>query len=344
MGITSIALTKDELSRLKSREGVLAVEEDSKVSALGYVSGAPKADGIVVAQTNLLWNINLVQAPAAWANGYNGKGVNLAILDTGIYIGHPDLTIAGGVSFVQGVTSYNDGYGHGTHCAGIACGKGVMAPSGYNVYGVAPAANLYAVKVLDDTGSGMFSWIIAGMNWCVANKMNVASMSLGSQASPQVAFATAIHNCQNSGVTVVVAAGNSYNTTFPWVCAPANSFVSGDATSSPLAVGAVDASSTIANFSSRGGQTANWNQVCVVAPGVNVYSTYLNNGYTLMSGTSMACPHVAGLAALVCQRYGFPAPQLVIAKICSMATNLGTGPFPNTAYGYGLIDCNAPTR
>ncbi|MEI6900236.1 MAG: S8 family peptidase [Bacteroidota bacterium] len=285
------------------------------------------------------WNITRVNAPLAWSRGINGKGVNVAVLDTGI-AAHPDLVISGGVSFVSGVASYNDGHGHGTHCAGVIGARNNFI----GVVGVAPLSNLYAVKVLADTGSGLSSWIIAGMEWCITHGIKVISMSLGAVTGPSVAYATAVKHCQDSGITVVMASGNSYGSSFPYVNQPANSFTHGSAypnNERPIAVGAIDNLNVIASFSSRGGATPDWNQVTVVAPGVNIYSTYKGGGYATMSGTSMATPHVAGCAALVCQRYPGITPVNVKSRIASTAIPLGGG--HNVTYGYGLINCNAAT-
>lgn len=284
------------------------------------------------------WHISLVKAPLAWRRGITGRGVKVAVLDTGI-ARHSDLTIRGGVSFIPGVTSYNDGHSHGTHCAGIIAAKNNF----YGVVGVAPSASLYAVKVLSDAGSGRSSWIIAGMNWCVANRIDIASMSLGGTNPPSTAYAQAIKRCQNAGVTVVIASGNSFGRSFPWVCSPANSVIPGSPTASPVAVGAVDRNCRIAPFSSRGGRSNPWNQVDVVAPGVSVNSTVLRNGYSSKSGTSMACPSVAGAAALIKQRYGNITPLQIKARLQRTSTDLGRRGY-DTTFGSGLINCDRATR
>jgi len=283
------------------------------------------------------WNISLVKAPAAWARGITGLGVKVAVLDTGIAT-HPDLVISGGVSFVPGVASYNDGHGHGTHCAGIIGARNNIV----GVVGVAPRCSLYAVKVLSDAGSGSSSWIIAGLEWCVKNGIQVASMSLGGTSDPMVAYANAILRCQNNGVTVSVASGNSYGTAFPWVCSPANSVLVGKPNASPLAVGSIEKTKVISSFSSRGARISPWNQVSVVAPGGGIYSTYKGGGYATMSGTSMACPHVSGLAALVRQRYAGILPASIKTRIGATSTDLGSVGRDIT-YGFGLINCDRAT-
>ncbi|MBQ4818598.1 S8 family peptidase [Aquimarina sp. MMG016] len=282
------------------------------------------------------WNIHAVKATNAWRRGITGRGVKVAVLDTGI-TRHPDLYVRGGVSFIPGSTSYLDKHSHGTHCAGIIAGR-----NNNGVVGVAPGASLYAVKVLNDSGRGNMSWIIAGMNWCVTNRIDIASMSLGGASAPIVAYAQAVQRCQAAGVTIVIASGNSYGSSFPWVCSPANSILRGSALASPIAVGATDFKNRIARFSSRGGKTSQWNQVDVVAPGVYINSTVLRNGYCSKSGTSMACPHVAGAAALIKQRFRNLSPLQIKYKLQRSALDLGRRGYDNT-YGSGIINCDKAT-
>lgn len=283
------------------------------------------------------WNISMVKTPEAWNRGLRGNGVNVAILDTGITT-HPDLVISGGVSFVNGVTSYDDGHSHGTHCAGIVGARNNFI----GVVGVAPLSNLYAVKVLADSGGGQMSWVIAGLEWCITNNMQVANLSLGAAVAPRVAYANAIKRCQDRGITVVCATGNSGNSAFSYVGSPANSYTRSTSKASPIAVGSVNQNGVIASSSSRGSEQSEWNEVTVVAPGVNVRSTVLNGGYGSKSGTSMACPHVAGLAALIYEKYPGISPVNVARRITSSATDLGDAGY-NTPYGYGLINCDLAT-
>jgi subtilisin len=278
------------------------------------------------------WNISLVNAPGAWSRGFRGQGVKVAVLDTGI-AAHPDLVISGGASFVPGVVSFNDGHSHGTHCAGIIAARNNFI----GVIGVAPMASLYAVKVLSDAGSGSTSWILAGMAWARMNGMNVVSMSLGSSSCQSVAYTNAVAQLNFAGVTVVCASGNGFQTGFPCVGSPANS-------PGTIAVGAVSANKVIAPFSSRGTQCCppGANPVSIVAPGVSINSTVLANAYGIKSGTSMACPHVAGAAALVKQRFPFFMPAQIRAKLLSTASDLGV-PGNDSVYGAGLLNCNTAT-
>jgi subtilisin len=285
------------------------------------------------------WNINMVKAPAAWARGITGVGIRLAIIDTGISSHNDLIPIAGGVSFVPGVVSFNDDNGHGTHCAGIAAARNNFL----GVVGVAPGASLFAVKVLNAAGSGMSSDIIAGMDWAATAGMHVVSMSLGGLNAPILAYANAVKRLQDRGTVVVIASGNSFGTSFPWVNAPGNSIISGVPNASPISVGAVDSSKLIASFSSRGGNAALWNQVTVVAPGVSINSTIPGNAYGLKSGTSMATPHVAGAAALLKQRFPGISPAAVKARLQNTATDLGI-PGNDIPYGRGLINCDLATQ
>jgi subtilisin len=326
-------------SVLKNNRKKSGTEAKTEISSLsGGFPVLPRPDILPLRLQPIPWNIIMIKAPQAWARGIYGTGIKVAILDTGI-ANHPDLSVSGGVCFVPGSTSYNDLHSHGTHCAGIVAARNNL----FGVVGVAPRAILYAVKVLSDSGSGMSSWIIAGLDWCTRNGIKVASMSLGGTNPPSVAYATAIKRCQDRGVTVVVASGNSYDTSFPWVCSPANSIMPGFPNASPIAVGSVDNRCMIAGSSSRGGQTNIWNQVTCVAPGVRVNSTVPGGGYGLKSGTSMACPHVAGLAALINQRYPGISPINVKRRIATTCTDCGPRGLDAT-YGYGLINCDLATR
>lgn len=272
----------------------------------------------------LLWNISKVGAHRAWGRALFGAGIKVAVLDTGISR-HKDLIVYGGASFVPGTKNYNDKNGHGTHCAGVI-GANI---NGTGIIGVAPLARMYAVKVLDDQGRGSFSAMLAGMAWALRNKMHVVSMSLGSSRPPVAALIRMVELLNKAGITVVAAAGNSYGSDFPHVNTPANC-------PGVIAVGAVDKNSKIGYFSSRGGK---FNQVSISAPGVGIASTFPTNSYRSLSGTSMACPHVAGAVALIKRRFPTATPAWIKQRLERTARDLG-GPGHDSTYGAGLLSCD----
>ena len=280
----------------------------------------------------LPWNIEMVRANDVWKR-VTGKGVKLAIVDTGIDEDHPDLSVSGGASFVPNISSWDDDNGHGTHCAGIAAAKN--NPIG--VVGVAPDCLLYAVKVLSATGSGYMSWILAGMGWCVRNGIQVVSMSLGSGVSSpdapcSVAYQRAAELLVKAGCIVVAAAGNSGRTTNHWVGQPARcpGFV---------AVAAVDQKKQRADFSSYGPPELEPNSgIEISAPGVSVRSTIPGGGYASKSGTSMACPHVSGAAALLKELRPAWNPMQIRNRLKATAEDLGA-PGNDQYYGAGLLNC-----
>jgi thermitase len=228
----------------------------------------------------LQWGLTKVEAPQAWDVTTGSSSINIAILDTGVDLDHPDLAnkIISNINFSNSGTT-DDVYGHGTHVAGIAA---AMTDNGIGVAGLGYSSTIMNVKVLDDYGSGTYSGVASGIIWAVDNGAEVINMSLGG-SSPSSTLEDAVNYAWNNGVVVVASAGNSASTT-PSYPAYYNNCI---------AVAATDANDALASFSNYG----NW--VDVAAPGLSIYSTLKNNGYGYMSGTSMASPYVAGLAALV---------------------------------------------
>jgi subtilisin len=277
------------------------------------------------------WNIRMVRAQEVWWR-VRGTGIKVGVIDTGIDNDHPDLSVSGGASFVPGVTQWNDDNGHGTHCAGIIGARN----NAVGVVGVAPGCSLYAVKVLNSAGSGQLSWILAGMGWCAQNGMHVASMSLGSPAEENaacvLAYQRAAEQLIEAGCIVIAAAGNSGQTSLPWVGQPARCV-------GFMAVAALDANRNLAPFSSRGPASLRPDAaVEIAAPGVTVNSTYIGNTYRELSGTSMACPHVSGAAALLKELHPTWTPAQIRARLKSTATDLGA-PGTDVGTGAGLLDC-----
>lgn len=248
--------------------------------------------------------------------------VDIAVVDTGVDKEHADLTVSGGVRYYNaGSTdaSFDDNNGHGSHVAGIIAAKDNDA----GVVGVCPGARIWAVKVLDSSGSGYTSDIVAGLNWVLARSadIEVVNMSLGGTGRSS-SYRTAIQNCVNAGIVVVVAAGNSkvdvygkdgkFGTYDDYIPAsyPEAMTISAMADSDGLpgglgtttSYGPDDSWATFSNYSksvtSTNPVTSAGKAIDLILPGVNIYSCYKDANYATMSGTSMACPHGAGLAAL----------------------------------------------
>jgi len=221
------------------------------------------------------------------------------VLDTGFDVGHPDFAgrIVTRSSFINGETA-DDGHGHGTHCIGTACGNKV--PGRLPRYGIAYEASIFAGKVLSNAGRGADSGILAGINWAIANQCSVISMSLGSPTTVgetySLVYEQVAQRALAAGALIVAAAGNDSARpgSIRPVARPANC-------PSILSVAAVDSSLRVASFS-NGGLSRSGGQVDIAAPGVAVTSSLPRPRlYGSWSGTSMATPHVAGIAALLAQ-------------------------------------------
>ncbi|MEV1329675.1 S8 family serine peptidase [Micromonospora costi] len=265
-----------------------------------------------------------IGAPAAWAAGRDGSGVRVAVLDTGVDDTHPDL--AGRIAEAQdfsGTGSARDGHGHGTHVAATIAGSG--AASGGLRKGVAPGAKLLIGKVLDDSGSGYDSSIIAGMEWAAHSGAKVVSMSLGGAPTDGTdPMSQAVNDLTaETGALFVIAAGNE---------GAARTVGSPGAATAALTVGAVDRNDDLADFSSRGPRLGdNGLKPEITAPGVGIVAaraagttmgTPVGDAYTTASGTSMATPHVAGAAAIVAQEHpDWPAGRLKDALVSTAKNN-----------------------
>ncbi|MCK5660074.1 MAG: S8 family serine peptidase [Methanosarcinales archaeon] len=329
----SARLPAAAIENMKNAKGISFVEEDAVVYAIGKPTnkGKPDKSGEQPQPAQVIeWNMLTIQAPDAWTVS-TGSGVKVAVIDTGIDKDHPDIIVAGGVSFadknpfvIKQTNKWNDDNGHGTHVAGTIA----TLNNNIGVVGAAPDVSLYAVKVLTRDGSGYVSDIIAGIDWAVNNNMDIATMSLGGPGYSQ-AFQNAINGAHGSGVLIIAAAGNegdgdtsTVETSYP------------AAYENVVAVAATDADDNLAWFSNSG------NYVDIAAPGVNIRSTWNDGLYNTISGTSMACPHVTGVAALVLANNSSLSPDDVSSILTGTATDLGAEGF-DIGYGNGLVNASA---
>lgn len=327
LGVAAVRADPDQLDALLrgvAEHGPIAVVEPQR-RVYAIAAPAPEAEP---AETELTWGLRSIGVTDSEATG---AGVRVAVLDTGFDLEHRDFAGRTIVtrSFVDG-EGVQDIHGHGTHVAGTACGP--RKPTDGPGYGVAFESEIYVGKVLGDDGSGTDAGILAGIAWAVENSCTVVSMSLGAPAQPgephSVTFERAAKRAMDQGTLIVAAAGNESRRS-AGVIAPV-----GHPANCPtvLAVGAVDVEHAVADFSC--GTVDPQGAVDVVAPGVEVHSSWpMPRGHNTISGTSMATPHVSGIAALTAQAGSHSAWELW-ARLSQTAIRL---PWPSTDVGAGLV-------
>jgi subtilisin family serine protease len=288
------------------RDGVsdLAGRLGAGAAPAAAAGGQPAPAPLFADNAQFTWGL---QATGVATSPQSGKGIKVAVLDTGFDLQHPDFTgrKVTAQSFVGGASA-QDGHGHGTHCIGTSCGP--KSPGTGPRYGVAHEAEIFVGKVLGDNGSGSDSGIIAGINWAVTNGCEVISMSLGADvAQVHPPYTVVGKRALDSGSLIVAAAGNNADRrvgNFGFVGPPANSpFI--------MAVGALDQKLEMAFFSARTLPGSRGGQVDIAGPGFQVYSSWpMPTRYKSISGTSMATPHVAGIAALWSELTGYRGRDL----------------------------------
>jgi subtilisin len=312
---------------------VNAIAASVPLAALEGLSRNPRVsviepDGQVQAfdlELDNAWGVARIGAGLVHQSGNRGDGVRVAIVDSGIDCTHPDLgaNCAGGIDLVNDDNDPMDDNGHGTHVAGTVAAQDDES----GVVGVAPRALLYGIKVLGANGNGSWSDIVAGIEWAADHGIQVTNNSYGSNGDPGTIVRAAFDNSYAAGMVHVASAGNSGN------CPGSKDSVGYPARyDSVIAVAAVDANDARPCFSSAG------LKVELAAPGVGIYSTQRGGGYTTMSGTSMASPHAAGVAALVLAA-GASSPQEVRLRLVTTADDLGASG-RDKLYGFGLVDAD----
>jgi subtilisin len=281
---------------------------------------APAAAGDVSAQVaGVTWGLNACRVPPS---AFTGTGIKPCILDTGFDLGHPEFA---GRAFTTNTfvgQPVQDLHGHGTHTAGTVTGP-KTPPGAVQRYGIAFRSRIFIGKVLTNSGSGTQAQVLAGMNWAIANRCEVISMSLGAQIPVQPSYTNAGNAALANGCLIIAAAGNASNRpgSIQPAGAPANS-------PSIMSVGALDSALRVAVFSNGG-------KIDIAGPGVNVFSSWPRPTlHNTISGTSMATPHVAGCAALWAQSSAALRGAALRAKLIATARHL---PLPPSDVGAGLV-------
>lgn len=308
----SILATKEEAESLKSLGLVKAVEPNLGFRAIpvAYSDADDGEDG--------RWNMEKVQAPQCWEETRAGAGGAIAIIDSGIDYNHVDLEDnfgdVKGYNFIRNDDDPMDDNDHGTHCAAIAAGTGKG-----RIRGVAPRARLYAVKVLDEGGSGTLESVVAGIEWSVESGADVLSMSFGTNQYSEI-FEDVCRAAYEAGAVLVAAAGND-------VIGPSYPAYFDTA----ISVAATDRNDKAPMWSNKD------NHLSICCPGVDIVSCAPQNKYRKMSGTSMAAPHAAGGARVYRSEHPGAGPDGARAALEGTAKRLGEAPWHDLIYGSGLM-------
>lgn len=324
-----MTVPKSEIKKLENNPNVETVAMNEEIQLIEPTASIWDEINESALNENDLDNLKKVNAYAAWTKGLTGKGVKIAVIDGGVER-HKDLKIAGGKSFFNGVSYYDDDDGHGTHVAGIIAAQ----RDGKGTAGIAPDASVYSLKVFhlvkkdeEDEGEliGTTAELIKALDWAIANKINIVNMSLGLYGDNK-GLRTAIQEAGKQGILLVAASGNKG---IRRVAYPA-------AYEEVIAVSSVDGEDDLSYFSNFG------EEIELVAPGESINSTVNNNKYGEMSGTSMATPHVTGLLAILKQKFPNYSPAALRRYITDSALDLGD-PGRDEEYGYGLARYLEPT-
>lgn len=277
----------------------------------------------------LPYNLEVTQTSDAWQCRKVGQDIVVAVIDTGVDLDHPDLeaNIIPGTSFVQDVPSPDDDHGHGTHVAGIVA---AVANNG-GAIGVSPRAKIMPIKVLDDEGNGSMFEVAKGIIWAAENDADIINLSLGMRVNSSF-MDDAINQAYEQGILLVAAAGNCGNDSFAYFnCTYQDQPTYPGAYPKVMAVASTDRHDQQSSFSNQG------DYIEVAAPGSDISSTYFDGRYQVLSGTSQATPHVAGLAALMWAEYPDLTAQQIRTHIHQSTDDLGPDG-KDTTYGHGRIN------
>ena len=318
--VPAIAATVPEpaIAGLQANPNVLRVEPDIEVHAIDH----PTLD----VELDSAWGVAHIGAGTAHVGGNKGNGVKVAVIDSGIDTDHPDLTYDTSCSydFVDNDSLPEDGNGHGTHTAGTVA----ALDNGLGVVGAAPAATLCIYRVLNNSGSGSYSDIVAALDRAVSDGVQVTNNSYGSTGDPGATVKAAFDTAYAAGVLHAAAAGNS-----------GNSPGRGDNCIYPARWDSLIATAATKEDDNRAKFSSTCPELELAAPGYRINSTVPGGGYSEKSGTSMASPHVAGTAALVIAANPGWSNGQVRTELQDTADDLGaTG--RDTKYGYGLVNAD----
>ncbi|MGN7479798.1 S8 family peptidase [Solibacillus silvestris] len=315
--LINIKMTNERLQFLKD-QGHIEFYEENQTFTIQHQFKVANLSSVELER----WNIKAMNIHNSWNEGYTGKGVKIAIIDSGV-ANHPDLTLAGGVSFIG--DSYDDDHGHGTHVAGIIAAK----HNGVGVAGIAPNAEVYAVKAIKKDGLGEVGTVLQAIDWAIENKMDIINLSFG-----DLEYAPSLHEgikkAAEHGIIIVAASGNEGNDsgTGNTINYPARH-------EEAISVAAVNRHFKRSSFSGTGDAND------FAAPGEEIYSTYLNGQYATYNGTSMATPHIAGLLALLMEQYPYAEAAELRDGLRYIAEDLGEAGF-DALYGHGFPKFQSP--
>ncbi len=345
----------------RDREVKLIAPVDVKAGAevlMTVPSPVELADG-----TTVEWNVDRVNAPKVWSQGYTGQGVTVGVVDTGIDVNHPaikpayrgtnaDGTFSNDYNFFDAIKGQKQAYDdnmHGSHVSGSIAGSAI---EGHAATGVAPGAKLMGAKILSASGSGTLSGVMKGLEWMLAptdsNGQNadpskapdIISNSWGSSNGKDESFRKLLQSFLAAGIEPVFAAGNSGPR--------AGSLGSPGSSPEVISVAATDSADKVASFSSRGpspvkGADGSDRKPDISAPGHQVVSTVPGGGYKSLSGTSMATPQVSGVLALLLSKYKDLTHDEIVKAITTSARDIDAPGYDYNA-GYGLIDAEAAMK
>ena len=331
LGLVVVEAQFDQMEDLlrAAESSIVAIESERTLAALDTGAGAV-AEARTFDETHVTWGL---QATGVSSSRFTGRGVRVAVLDTGFNLSHPDFRQRSitAKSFVPGL-EVEDAAGHGTHCIGTACGP--RTPAVPPRYGIASDAEIFAGKVMNDAGGGTDTDILAGINWAIANRCRVVSLSVGTalEAGQRYSriYEAAARRALDAGTLLIAAAGNlsarSLGIIAP-VVRPANC-------PSILAVGAVNSEMGVVDSSCRGVR-AKGGQIDIAAPGARIHSSWpMPQQYRTFGGTSMAAPFVAGIAALHLES----APEMTARELWTRLTQTARRlDLPAADVGAGLV-------